>query len=367
MNAITRPLVCALAVWMSCFVGAATTQAVTATIGDALIDRSLDDSASGSIFVLPDLTFTGNLTQWTFFDNDNATPDRQVTPLIVEQTSATQYRIAGIGTTVTTNETGVQGPFSFGLVSGSSATGPGRFFAYKDGSNGADNVGVIDYDNNGGDFIRWTGGGHTAMAVNDVKTVQLNLGRTYSVQFTEQTTGVIVGDAPILRPNNDGAAGSIFVMPDALPAGKLAEWGFFDTTDAGQSVTPLILEQTGPGSYIVRGVGATRTSDGTGGQAFLFNLVSGTDVVGGNFFFGWRDGSTTGGNDGVIDYSDNGGDNIRWLGGFGGIGVGTTGSVAADLGRTYSVQVHVNAIIPEPATAMLGLFGLAGLALRRRQ
>ena len=311
------------------------------TSGDALAPRAMNDNASGSIFVAPDGVFSGRVEEWSFYDANNTTPDRQVTPLIVEQTSPTQYRIAGIGTTRTTKEIGEQ-HYKFDLVTGSDQLGPGRFFAWKDGANGANNQGVIDYNDNGGDAIRWLGGGHTSFAVGDAKSVALSLGRSYSLQFTDITDATITGDALIDRSMNDSANGAIFIVPDGVFSGQVTEWAFYDNDDASpdRQVTPLIVEQTAATQYQIVGIGTTRTTDETGQQSYAFGLVSGTDQVGPGRFFAWKDGSNGADNQGVIDWDANTQDRILYLGGGKtSFSIGNSyGLALAPLERSYSVQ-----------------------------
>ena len=160
-----------------------------ATIGDPLIDRTGNDGAIGGLF-LRTSGFSGGgiLTEWAIFDNDNMTPDRQITPLILEEVGGSYY-IRGIGTTRDTDESGEQ-HFPFDLVAGSALVGPDYYLAWKDGSLTADNPGVADYTglSSGTDGIRYFGTGHA----NNV-TIGRNLGagnyypRLYSIQATVLT------------------------------------------------------------------------------------------------------------------------------------------------------------------------------------
>lgn len=130
-------------------------------VGNLLIDRPNNDGANGGIFLHNDaFDSTGVLAEWAIFDNDNNTPNRQVTPLLLRQ-SGSNFFIHGIGQTVTTDESGEQ-HFAFDLVEGSrlvDAAGS-YFFAWKDGSLVADNQGVIDWGDGAVGGLRYFGAGH---------------------------------------------------------------------------------------------------------------------------------------------------------------------------------------------------------------
>jgi hypothetical protein len=341
---------------------AGATAASTVTYGDSLIDRPVDDGAAGSIFVQPQPLFPGTLDSWGFYDND-VPAGKNVTPLILERTGAGTFAIRGIGTTRTSTAAGAQN-FSFGLVSGSNSTGANFYMGWKDGGNGSDNAGSIDFEDATLRNVQWLGAGHTNFLVGDTKVVNFSLDRTYSLSFDLTVTGSAVGDAPHQRATSDTAVGSIFALNDALPIGQtMSHWNLFDLGDAGQNVTPLLLENVA-GSYFVRGIGTTRASNGAGGQVFDFGLVSGTDVVGANFVMGFKDGSNGTDNDGVIDFDNNGADNVVWFGAVTGFSNGQNlGGGALNLGRSYSIQ---GLFVPEPSTAALGLLALTGLLRRRR-
>jgi hypothetical protein len=129
----------------------------------------------------------------------------------------------------------------------------------------------------------------------------------------------------------------------------------------------LLLEKVGA-DFLIRGVGATRASDGTGIQEFDFEVVAGTDVVGENFYFGWKDGGNGVNNAGVSEYDD-GGSNVLSLG-----GSHTTfyvgdnlGAASATFDRTYSVRATA---VPEPGTAVpagIGGWALVVMARSRRR
>ena len=93
------------------------------------------------------------------------------------------------------------------------------------------------------------------------------------------------------------------VQTCALPiCAKLINWGFY-TNITGRNITPLVLEYINTSNYTVRGIGTSRNITTTGINTFPFQLVSGTDVFStSNHMFGWKDGTTTTANAGVITY-----------------------------------------------------------------
>ena len=339
----------------------------TITLGDPVIDRALDDGAIGAMFVQPEPLFQGQMTNWNFFDND--TPGQQVTPLIFQRTGPGAFRIAGIGTTRTSTGGGAQS-FSFGLTSGSDLTGSDYYFGWKDGSNGTDNAGTMDFGFTQ-HAVRYLGAGHTSFSVGNSKSVVLDIaygfpGRSYSLQFTQTVTGSATGDQAVARELTDGAVGSIFAGNDALPIGQpVTHWAFFDmnAADFGQSVTPLLMENVA-GSYVIRGIGTPRTSNAEGGQVFGFGLVSGTDTpANGNYLIGWKDGTNGTNNDGVFDYDDNAADSVVYFATHTTFSDGEILGGGTALARSYSIRYLS---IPEPGTAPLALLAALGLCRRRR-
>ena len=129
------------------------------TIGSTLVGRPSDDGASQQVYIYVGSTFgtTSTLSSWAFYDDDDFTPNRVVTPLIFEKTNATTYVLRGVGTTRTTTEAGSQTGLSFGLIAGSDAIASNYTFGFTDralsypgsGNNvttGTTNPGVVDRD-----------------------------------------------------------------------------------------------------------------------------------------------------------------------------------------------------------------------------
>src|SRR4030088_2963762 len=89
-----------------------------ATIGNNLITRTGIDSCGGCYYVLNVAPSAGeSLLTWSFF-GDHST-NLKITPFVINISTDV---ITGVGTTQTTT-TGLQGPFNFGLVSGSALIG----------------------------------------------------------------------------------------------------------------------------------------------------------------------------------------------------------------------------------------------------
>lgn len=119
-------------------------------VGDPVIQREATDNATGLLYAY-DGTFgtAGNVLTWSFYAGSTLTTrsiaGQQITPVILDQSTAGGWTVTGIGTTQT-----VSGPgpytFNFGLVSGSSAVGPTLTFGWYDGSSTASNQGTVSFD-----------------------------------------------------------------------------------------------------------------------------------------------------------------------------------------------------------------------------
>jgi hypothetical protein len=110
-------------------------------VGHALISRSTVDGAVGGLFIQTSAPFTetGTVDRWHLFGGVSG---RSLTPVLVFNSNGT-YVVTGIGTTRTV-VAGLQS-LAFDLVAGSAEVGPGHYFAWKDGSVGANNAGSISY------------------------------------------------------------------------------------------------------------------------------------------------------------------------------------------------------------------------------
>ncbi|MDW8038186.1 MAG: hypothetical protein RMI90_09120 [Thermoguttaceae bacterium] len=163
-------------------------------LGNPLINRATDDGDSGIFIHTQEFSFWAPVVEWAFYDNDNFTPDRQITPLILEKVG-NNYIIRGIGQTRTTTERGEQ-HYLFDVVAGSNMIGPGYYFgwwtgAWANGQPTATNAGVIDFDTlaSGTLGILWfQTPGNFGLGTQLTATGQLGVGsfhaRMYSVEVT---------------------------------------------------------------------------------------------------------------------------------------------------------------------------------------
>jgi hypothetical protein len=81
-------------------------------IGSPTIDRPLNDSASGILYLYlggtQPATAPGEIVEWSFFDDDAATSGQRVTPFLCEQTGPTSWSVVAIGTSRASTATGMQ-------------------------------------------------------------------------------------------------------------------------------------------------------------------------------------------------------------------------------------------------------------------
>lgn len=206
------------------------------------------------------------------------------------------------------------------------------------------------------------------------------------------SAATLIGNSASDRVSTDGYSGQVFLLnadTGSLVGQRVVAWSFFNNQNTS-AVTPIIAEDLGGGSFAIRGIGATVVGSASGIQGGAFNLVSGTDFIGLNYYVGYYDGSWDGvsaaPNQGGVEFNSVddppvGGqiDSIGtlWIHGIAdgadnpaNIGVGalnfrdTTYGAAVD-GRHYSVNFTADPI-PEPTTVLLG--GLTtGLFLVRRR
>ena len=151
------------------------------TIGNALIDRPSTDAIAGSIFALTSSPFTqdGKLVQWSMYNNISS---RRITPLILRRSESGEFEVTGVGTTIAAGGNGQQA-FDFGLVTGSDEVEETYFFGWKDGSNGTDNRGVVEYTNGANEAVTWFDQ-HTTFGVGKLLGAGQTFARAYSMQAT---------------------------------------------------------------------------------------------------------------------------------------------------------------------------------------
>ena len=377
-------------------------------VGDPLINRAISADGSAGQVYLKDATFgeSGGLATWAFFDNENV--GRNITPVILAK-SGTTYAVTGIGRTRSSGGAGAQ-LYAFDLLAGSNQVVPGvHTFGYFDGAVDtggnwvSNNQGSVDfdYDAGSGNWL-FTGSQSFTFALGQSydKTGLLNgnplhlwgahdgNARTYSAQATSHpgfTEAIHHTGGVKNRSGNDGYTGEVLVLGETgvgqsagfSKPGYVVEWQIYNDNNSGRQITPLIVHELGGGDYELTGIGATRTSVGSGLHVFDFDPVTGSALVGPGYFFGWHDGGfdLVGGtthNAGVPEYNSSTDDTMIRL-----RLDGTSNNQNVDLvlnatymtdfafspgngwGRSYSIGAV--AVVPEPGT--LVLLGLGALAL----
>ncbi|MCX7893546.1 MAG: PA14 domain-containing protein, partial [Burkholderiales bacterium] len=156
----------------------------------------------------------------------------------------------------------------------------------------------------------------------------------------------VVGNSLVSWTSLDGAIGSLFLGDAFTQAGRVTKWSIFAGSFSGSRLlTPVIFQDAGDGKYRITGIGATRSVTASASQKFDFDLVSGSDVVGPGYYLGWKDGSATADNAGVVSFYNGYGDQVRWFGpGQGAAGNVVTGRTLAPVStfsRLYSLQAEV--------------------------
>jgi hypothetical protein len=185
-----------------------------------------------------------------------------------------------------------------------------------------------------------------------------------------------IGNNLVSRPGIDTCGTCYFVLnvaPD--PGESILTWSFFGDHSTNLKITPFLVDVS---TDLITGVGTTQTASTNLQGPFNFGLVSGSALIGANTRFGWRDGTTSAGNAGSIDFdTTSGGPNTGTAGFWGFLNSApasfTTGTSLgapenANTGRYYSVQISTGIPItntPEPSTGLLAGSILAGLAAWR--
>jgi hypothetical protein len=194
---------------------------------------------------------------------------------------------------------------------------------------------------------------------------------TSALFFVGVSFGSTIGDPVIERTYIDTCDGCSFALstPFTDTGDLVSTWSFWaDTT--GRSLTPLLYTFNGT-NYVISGIGATVTVTALGAQTYNFNLVSGTDVVGADTYFGYRDGTPAVANQGTISISDSSSGTLMYY-----FGNGTTGpnvslgqslTATGELPRNYSVQAETQSSAPEPSGWLLLAGGLLFFAATGRR
>lgn len=203
---------------------------------------------------------------------------------------------------------------------------------------------------------------------------------------------VVVGSAAIDRNINDSSSGLSLIyrggtQPLAGDGSEASTFTFYSDALANTWVTPFVLEITGPSSYQVIGIGASRLTDASGVQSFNFAAIAGSALTeaGKSYTFGYSnrayesdgaggvtaiDGTASQGAipfTGYNDFSDQWSYAISAV-----VQMGTifgTGGLALDSsglnGRIYSANMTFGAV-PSPGSLALAGMGLLAAARRRR-
>ena len=338
---------------------AAASPVAAETVGNPLVAAPMTDTAGGSIFVLLDpFTQAGTLIDFGIYDFETPPPPptAQVTPVLYRTAAGGGWEVTGIGATRTTTGAGLQN-YSFDLVAGSAHVGPGSYLGWKDGGLGVDNAGVIEFFDAAPGSVDWLGGGHTTFAPGNIFPVAAPLSRTYSLQADTEMGGApleTVGNPVIDAPSIDGAVGSLFVQTSSpfTEEGDVVRWRFFNGGLPTRELTPLILEKVGS-EFLIRGIGETLSSDGSGEQNAPFNLVSGSAAVGPNYYFAWKDGGQGRDNLGVAEWTDGTPEQVVWFGGgHTAFSAGENlGAGVVTLNRRYSIRANSDSGPPPPEPA----------------
>jgi VCBS repeat-containing protein len=251
---------------------------VDGTFGDPLINRPSTDGANGFVFTALDpLTIEGTVDAWSYFSNGGN--GRSVTPVLLEDVGG-NFLVRGVGTSRVNNASGIQS-YPFGLASGSADITNSNFhIAWKDGTNGTNNPGVIDYVGSGSaEGVRWFNT-RTTLPIGGSFGGGTFGGRDYSIEFHVDNPFTVVDfDAT----STSGAAVSVNADGSFSynPAGS-AELDALDTADSATdtfsyTVTDGVLELAPPVGRFVRVVnnGPTTRMDIGEIEAFAANITPG--------------------------------------------------------------------------------------------
>jgi hypothetical protein len=120
----------------------------------------------------------------------------------------------------------------------------------------------------------------------------------------------VIGNPTIEREITDTFAGYLYAYDGTFGVeSNVSSWSFYAGSAfpslqdvAGHQITPVIMDQSESGTWMITGIGETQTIFAMGYNSFSFNLVSGSASVTPNRTFGWYDGSSTSQNQGTISF-----------------------------------------------------------------
>ncbi len=243
-----------------------------------------------------------------------------------------------------------------------------------------------------------------------MKRVALCLALVVSVVGVRATGAAIIGSEAIPRRSLDIASGQVYIYAGgSFPENaQMGTFTFFGSSQSVGYLTPVVFEESTPGVFVVRGLGASRSVTGSSeSQSFDFALRLGTDITANEMFtFGFvnallnASGDMTETSTGVVDSTlaepitpgpglGGPGSTNRWVftSTLPGLNVhlattfgfpGTTPDFALNdpaisiynLDRTYSANMTANAL-PEPTSLIVWSVGLGAVGLftgwRRRK
>lgn len=206
---------------------------------------------------------------------------------------------------------------------------------------------------------------------------------TLSFSAPLQAAEIIVGNDLLPRGYKDGAS-TTYVSYDgfgvAAIGSEISAWSMYaHGGTVGANITPLLFEYVSGSNFTLRAIGETYTVGSTGLHTDIaFNVQAGSaSILSSDYYFGWKDGTQTSANTGVISMDLGGGSfSVAALSGNStqnvtGSDVGTDLTFGNFLGtRIYSFQAKtadaVAANVPLAAPYVLMLAGLLGGYGRRR-
>jgi hypothetical protein len=206
-----------------------------------------------------------------------------------------------------------------------------------------------------------------------------------SLIFTTQLVSATVIGNPLISNGPKDGASTTYVSHESFGNSaindSLISWGFYSSGDNDlKKLTPLLYELDSGNGYILRAIGATVTVTS---NTLFDNLdfdtqVGDSTIYTSNYYFGWKDGSQTSYNTGVINYgtgssytmaslASNSSQNIT------GADIGTTlnfNNLLGDRLYSYKATTGVAPLVPVPAPGgilllSLGFVLIAGLRLNR--
>lgn len=185
----------------------------------------------------------------------------------------------------------------------------------------------------------------SALSSNDVlRNFNAEKYRFYNYASSTDT----IGKEAISRANVDTATTSFIYSGISLSniVGRYVDQYTIYAQGTNRSITPLLCEYTGSGNdYYLRGYGASRFITVAGAYTFNFYLQSGSSyIANSNYRFGWKDGTATTANQGVLSFDVDGTQTVAALTGNSAMDIPDPGQImtfgnTAVGSRTYSINI----------------------------